>query len=76
MMVVVAFTITFLAFWGMVGNWTGAIGYLNTWEYWWYNVIYGLFVSPWWSYSQITVSRPRSYLVRLATLSMLDPSPR
>lgn len=38
--------------WGMMGLWTHKIGYHNTWEFWGWNIIFGLFQSPYWAYSQ------------------------
>jgi MFS-type transporter involved in bile tolerance (Atg22 family) len=42
--------------WGMVGNWTASFGFKNVWEIWLYQAFYGLFVCPWYSYSQILIS--------------------
>lgn len=42
--------------WGMVGNWTKRFGFHNEWEVWLYQTFYGLFVCPWYSYSQIMIS--------------------
>lgn len=42
--------------WGMIGIWTQKFGFHNTWEFWLYQVYYGLFVCPWYSYSQIMIS--------------------
>lgn len=42
--------------WGMIGNWTSRFGFHNEWEFWFYQVFYGLFVCPWYSYSQIMIS--------------------
>ncbi|PON21435.1 hypothetical protein TGAM01_v209736 [Trichoderma gamsii] len=42
--------------WGMVGNWTDKFGFHNEWEVWVYQAFYGLFVCPWYSYSQIMIS--------------------
>ena len=42
--------------WGMVGNWTDKFGFHNVWEIWLYQAFYGLFVCPWYSYSQILIS--------------------
>lgn len=52
----VAMGIIFLDGWGMIGVWTDKFGFHNVWEVWLYQVFYGLFVCPWYSYSQ-TVSR-------------------
>ncbi|KAG6018876.1 hypothetical protein E4U41_003523 [Claviceps citrina] len=46
-----------LAAWGMVGNWTGRrFGFHTRWEVWAYQVFYGLFVCPFYSYAQIMIS--------------------
>jgi MFS-type transporter involved in bile tolerance (Atg22 family) len=42
--------------WGMIGIWTQKFGFHNEWEFWVYQVWYGLFVCPWYSYSQIMIS--------------------
>ncbi len=42
--------------WGMIGNWTDKFGFHNAWEFWLYQTFYGLFVCPWYSYSQILIS--------------------
>ncbi|KAH9897121.1 autophagy-related protein 22-like protein [Xylariomycetidae sp. FL2044] len=42
--------------WGMIGNWTSRFGFKNVWEIWVYQTFYGLFVCPWYSYSQIMIS--------------------
>lgn len=42
--------------WGMIGNWTNRFGFHNAWEFWLYQAFYGLFVCPWYSYSQIMIS--------------------
>ena len=42
--------------WGMIGIWTQAFGFHNAWEFWLYQAFYGLFVCPWYSYSQIMIS--------------------
>jgi MFS-type transporter involved in bile tolerance (Atg22 family) len=53
---IVAFAIVLLDFWGMVGIWTQRFGFHNVYEVWLYQVFYGLFVCPWYSYSQIMIS--------------------
>ncbi len=42
--------------WGMIGIWTQKFGFHHEWEFWVYQVFYGLFVCPWYSYSQIMIS--------------------
>ena len=42
--------------WGMIGIWTQKFGFHHEWEFWVYQVWYGLFVCPWYSYSQIMIS--------------------
>ena len=53
----VAVGIIVLDAWGMIGIWTQSFGFKKRWEVWGYQVFYGLFVCPWYSYSQ-TVSHP------------------
>lgn len=52
----VMFGIILLDGWGMIGIWTQKFGFHNEWEFWLYQVFYGLFVCPWYSYSQIMIS--------------------
>ena len=52
----VAVGIVLLDGWGMVGNWTDRFGFHHVWEIWLYQAFYGLFVCPWYSYSQILIS--------------------
>ncbi|KAL1998071.1 hypothetical protein VTN02DRAFT_89 [Thermoascus thermophilus] len=42
--------------WGMIGIWTPNFGFHHLWEVWVYQAFYGLFVCPWYSYSQIMIS--------------------
>lgn len=58
--------------WGLIGIWTQSFGFHNEWEFWLYQVVYGLFVSvqislwscqmltwqvcPWYAYSQTMIS--------------------
>ncbi|CAG8016248.1 unnamed protein product [Penicillium olsonii] len=49
--------------WGMLGLWTKRIGYHNQWEFFFYNVIFGLFQAPYYAYAQTMISElmPRGY---------------
>ncbi|KAF7355720.1 Autophagy-related protein [Mycena sanguinolenta] len=38
--------------WGMIGIWTPKLGFHNTWEFWAYNVVFGLFQAPYYAFSQ------------------------
>ncbi|TFY70105.1 hypothetical protein EVJ58_g43 [Rhodofomes roseus] len=38
--------------WGMIGLWTTKFGFRQTWEFWAYNVVFGLFQGPYYSYAQ------------------------
>ncbi|SCV72420.1 BQ2448_3957 [Microbotryum intermedium] len=40
----------------MIGNWTQKFGYHNKWEFWLYQVVYGLGGCTWYSYSQTMIS--------------------
>ncbi|KAJ5550988.1 hypothetical protein N7461_005686 [Penicillium sp. DV-2018c] len=53
----------FIPFWGMLGLWTNRIGYHNRWEFYFYNVIFGLFQAPYYAYAQTMISElmPRGY---------------
>ncbi|KAK4052062.1 hypothetical protein OIV83_002356 [Microbotryomycetes sp. JL201] len=48
--------IVLLCGWGCIGNWTDKFGFKHGWEFYLYQVVYGLFVCPWYSYSQTMVS--------------------
>ncbi|GAB7363036.1 hypothetical protein MBLNU230_g3329t1 [Neophaeotheca triangularis] len=52
----VAVGIIILDGWGLCGIWTDRFGFHNLWEVWVYQAFYGLFVCPWYSYSQIMIS--------------------
>jgi len=52
----VAVGIILLDGWGMIGIWTDRFGFHNVWELWIYQVFYGLFVCPWYAYSQTMIS--------------------
>ncbi|RAO70074.1 uncharacterized protein BHQ10_006086 [Talaromyces amestolkiae] len=53
---IIAIGIILLDGWGMIGIWTTRFGFHNEWEVWLYQAYYGLFVCPWYSYSQIMIS--------------------
>ncbi|RHZ64032.1 hypothetical protein CDV55_102880 [Aspergillus turcosus] len=59
----IAVGIILLDGWGMIGIWTQRFGFHNAWEVWLYQAFYGLFVCPWYSYSQIMISEvtPRGH---------------
>ncbi|KAI0375961.1 MFS general substrate transporter [Pilatotrama ljubarskyi] len=38
--------------WGMIGIWTTKFGFHNVWEFWAYNVMFGLFQAPYYAFSQ------------------------
>ncbi|KAJ5666466.1 uncharacterized protein N7477_008914 [Penicillium maclennaniae] len=59
----IAACIVILDGWGMIGIWTDKFGFHNVWEFWVYQAFYGLFVCPWYSYSQIMISEvtPRGH---------------
>ncbi|CAK5263510.1 unnamed protein product [Mycena citricolor] len=38
--------------WGMIGIWTQKLGFHNKWEFWAYNVVFGLFQAPYYAFSQ------------------------
>ncbi|KAI0775859.1 MFS general substrate transporter [Trametes elegans] len=51
------FTITnvvtiLIPLWGMIGIWTTKFGFHNVWEFWAYNVMFGLFQAPYYAFSQ------------------------
>ncbi|KAL4996944.1 autophagy-related protein 22-like protein [Aspergillus recurvatus] len=59
----IAAAIIVLDLWGMIGIFTNRFGFHHTWEIWAYQAYYGLFVCPWYSYSQIMISEvtPRGH---------------
>ncbi|KAJ5454139.1 autophagy protein [Penicillium daleae] len=59
----IAFCIILLDGWGMIGIWTSRFGFHHVWEVWIYQAFYGLFICPWYSYSQIMISEvtPRGH---------------
>ncbi|KAK7696121.1 hypothetical protein QCA50_000764 [Cerrena zonata] len=38
--------------WGMIGIWTTKFGFHNVWEFWAYNVVFGIFQAPYYAYAQ------------------------
>ncbi|KAF8551739.1 MFS general substrate transporter [Imleria badia] len=38
--------------WGMIGIWTDKFGFHNVWEFWAYNVLFGLFQASYYAYAQ------------------------
>lgn len=38
--------------WGMIGIWTEKFGFHNVWEFWAYNIVFGLFQAPYYAFSQ------------------------
>ncbi|KAK6001746.1 hypothetical protein QM012_002236 [Aureobasidium pullulans] len=62
----VAIGIILLAAWGMIGIFTQKVGYKVKIEFWFYQVFYGIFVCPWYSYSLVMISevtpRGKEYL--------------
>jgi len=38
--------------WGMIGIWTNKFGFHNAWEFWAYNIVFGLFQAPYYAFSQ------------------------
>ena len=66
----VAVSIVALDVYGMLGVWTQAVGFHHRWEFWVYQIWYGLMVCPWYSYSQTMV---RLLLIPRLLLSASDP---
>lgn len=56
MFIAVMVAIVLLDGWGAIGIWTQSFGFHHTSEVWLYQTLYGLFVCPWYSYSQIMIS--------------------
>jgi MFS-type transporter involved in bile tolerance (Atg22 family) len=47
--------------WGMIGIWTTRLGFHNVWEFWAYNVIFGLFQAPYYAFSQTMMAGELQY---------------
>ncbi|TFK64245.1 MFS general substrate transporter [Pluteus cervinus] len=52
MLVVPIIVTVLIPFWGMLGIWTDKVGFHNVWEYWAYNIVFGLLQTPFFAYSQ------------------------
>ncbi|KAF8166982.1 MFS general substrate transporter [Pholiota molesta] len=52
MFIVTNVVTVFIPFWGMLGIWTGKVGFHNVWEFRAYNVVFGLFQAPYYAFSQ------------------------
>jgi len=52
MFVVTNVVTIFIPLWGMIGIWTQKFGFHNVWEFWAYNVVFGLFQAPYYAFSQ------------------------
>ncbi|KAI9631126.1 hypothetical protein KEM48_013262 [Puccinia striiformis f. sp. tritici PST-130] len=52
MFVVTNLVTVLIPLWGTLGIWTRGVGFHNRWEFWAYNIIFGLFQAPYYSYSQ------------------------
>ncbi|KAF7587057.1 hypothetical protein BBP40_007814 [Aspergillus hancockii] len=63
MFLITNFFSVFIPFWGMLGLWTTRIGYHNRWEFYFYNVVFGLFQAPYYAYAQTMISElmPQGY---------------
>ncbi|KAH9965402.1 autophagy-related protein 22-like protein [Russula dissimulans] len=56
MLIATSIVAVVLPLWGMIGIWTNKFGYHNTWEFWLYYTIYGLFEAPYCAYSQTVMA--------------------
>lgn len=63
MFVVTNFFSVFIPFYGMLGLWTNKVGYHHVRDFWIYNILFGLFQAPYYSYAQTMMSEvtPRGY---------------
>ncbi|KAI6127431.1 autophagy-related protein 22-like protein [Pisolithus croceorrhizus] len=52
MFVVTNVVTIFIPLWGMIGIWTDKFGFHNVWEFWAYNIVFGLFQAPYYAFSQ------------------------
>ncbi|KAG2357960.1 autophagy-related protein 22-like protein [Suillus spraguei] len=51
MFVVTTVVTILIPLWGVIGIWTDKIGFHNVWEFWAFNVVFGLFLAPFFGYS-------------------------
>jgi len=56
MFVVTNVATVLIPLWGMIGIWTPNFGFHKAWEFWAYNVIFGLFQAPYYAFSQTMMS--------------------
>ncbi|KNG87691.1 autophagy-related protein Atg22B2 [Aspergillus nomiae NRRL 13137] len=63
MFLITNFFSVFIPFWGMLGLWTTHIGYHHRWEFYFYNIVFGLFQAPYYAYAQTMISElmPQGY---------------
>lgn len=52
MFVVTNVVTVLIPLWGMIGIWTDKFGFHNEWEFWAYNIVFGLFQAPYYAFSQ------------------------
>ncbi|KIJ31434.1 hypothetical protein M422DRAFT_185927 [Sphaerobolus stellatus SS14] len=52
MFVVTNIATILIPLWGMIGIWTTKFGFHNVWEFWAYNIFFGLFQAPYYAFSQ------------------------
>ncbi|PPR04640.1 hypothetical protein CVT24_011858 [Panaeolus cyanescens] len=52
MFVVTNVVTVLIPLWGMLGIWTNKIGFHNVWEFWAYNVVFGIFQAPYYAFAQ------------------------
>ncbi|KAL4081450.1 autophagy-related protein 22-like protein [Scleroderma yunnanense] len=52
MFVVTNVVAVLIPLWGMIGIWTNKFGLRNAWEFWAYNIIFGLLQAPGYAYAQ------------------------
>ncbi|CAD6583982.1 MAG: hypothetical protein TREMPRED_003707 [Tremellales sp. Tagirdzhanova-0007] len=45
-----------IPFWGLIGLWTDKVGFHHKWEFWLYNVVFGLGQAPYYAYAQTMMS--------------------
>lgn len=52
-----------IPFYGMLGLWFTKVGYHHAYDFWIYNIVFGLFQAPYYAYSQTMMSEltPRGY---------------
>lgn len=72
MVVAVSIFIVLMQGWGLIGIYTQSFGFHKEYEFWLYQVLYGLFVCPWYPYSQTYISEVAPAGLEFQTFALLN----